>query len=214
MYTFKSRSTAAIIFGVLVIVGTVILWAGEPKVDEVPVSQPAAPTPSSMKSVGQPLDSSLMRITKKPFGIRVSPDNSPVSPERFTGVHTGVDFEILRGEDDVAVEVRTICDGEVLRKTWGSGYGGYVVQACKIGGVPVTVVYGHLSLESVSVRVGDIVNRGTKFALLGKGFSKDTDNERKHLHLGIHRGTSVVTNGYIANESGLEDWINVEELLR
>ncbi|NTU99252.1 hypothetical protein HGA64_04600 [Candidatus Falkowbacteria bacterium] len=40
-----------------------------------------------------PISDALSRVTKKPFGIKVSPKNSSVSPERFTGYHTGVDFE-------------------------------------------------------------------------------------------------------------------------
>lgn len=213
----KKQYVLVVSVAVVVILSVFVLRKTASESAPMPNSQSEAPTSSTVtrfKNVGTPLDSALLRITKKPFGIRVSPENSPVSPERFTGVHTGVDFEILPGEEDMVVEVHAICGGEIVRKAWGRGYGGYVVQACKVGGVPITVVYGHLALASIKHEVGDMLNRSETFAHLGRGFSQETDNERKHLHLGIHRGTSVVTNGYIASESGLEDWINVEELLR
>jgi hypothetical protein len=52
-------------------------------------------------------------VTKKPFGIRVSPSDSPVQPERFVGYHSGVDFEIKAGEEDQSLPVTAICAGEV-----------------------------------------------------------------------------------------------------
>src|SRR5579863_6635904 len=41
----------------------------------------------------EPISGGLSRVTKKPFGIYVTPQNSPVQPEKFTGFHTGIDFE-------------------------------------------------------------------------------------------------------------------------
>jgi hypothetical protein len=32
-------------------------------------------------------------LQKKPFGIYITPENSPVQPENFTGYHTGIDVE-------------------------------------------------------------------------------------------------------------------------
>src|SRR3989344_6907506 len=40
-----------------------------------------------------PVDEFEERITKKPFGIFITPQNSPIKPERFSGYHTGVDVE-------------------------------------------------------------------------------------------------------------------------
>jgi hypothetical protein len=45
------------------------------------VAQPAGPFVA-------PLDRASGRVTKKPFGIFVTPQNSPVQPERFRGFHT------------------------------------------------------------------------------------------------------------------------------
>lgn len=47
-----------------------------------------------------PINSALERVTKKSFGIYVTPQSSPVSPEKFTGYHTGVDFEITPDEEN------------------------------------------------------------------------------------------------------------------
>lgn len=160
-----------------------------------------------------PISKPLERITKKPFGIQISPQNSPVSPERFTGIHTGTDFEALPGEDDTAVPVNVICTGEVLRKQFGRGYGGMIVQSCSVNSEPVVVTYGHVSLESSPVKIGDTLEVGQFLANLGKGFSSETDGERKHLHLGIHKGTSVVTSGYVANEATLEQYLNIQNLV-
>lgn len=177
------------------------------------MSQNAVEEPKIVPEIVWPISRPLERITKKPFGIKISPQNSPVSPERFTGIHTGTDFEALPGEEDTDVPVNVICTGEILRKQFGRGYGGMIVQACNLNSEPVIVTYGHVSLESSPVKVGDILEAGQFLVNLGKGFSSETDGERKHLHLGIHRGTSVVTSGYAANETALEKYLNIQDLL-
>lgn len=70
-----------------------------------------------------PLEKYEERVTKKPFGIHITKTNSPVSPERFSGYHSGVDFEILPGEEDTDVEVRAICTGPLVMKKRATGYG-------------------------------------------------------------------------------------------
>lgn len=145
------------------------------------------------------------RITKKPFGIRIDRATSPVQPERFSGWHTAADFEVMADEDEEAIPVPAICDGPVLSARSVSGYGGVLVQRCDIGGKTVTVLYGHLdpaTLASGDLKITDIVG------FLGKGFSAETDNERPHLHLGIHKGPNVELKGYVQNESDLSEWID------
>lgn len=148
------------------------------------------------------------RITKKPFGIKISPENSPIGPERFSGYHTGIDYEIFENEQNIDVEVFAICNGKLLRKEKVSGYGGVLIQGCEIMGQPVTVLYGHIQLSSIEQQVGDYIVEGDFLALLGEAFSKDTDGERKHLHLGIHKGATIDIRGYVQNESELENWID------
>ena len=57
-------------------------------------------------------------------------------------------------------------------------------------------------------KVGDFVEAGSVLGFLGKGFSKETDNERKHLHLGIHKGKTINVSGYVKTKQELENWID------
>jgi len=52
------------------------------------------------------------------------------------------------------------------------------------------------------------------FAVLGKGYSAQTDGERKHLHLGIHKGTNVNLLGYVQNSQALSQWFDALTLLK
>lgn len=161
-----------------------------------------------------PLTKHQDRVTKKPFGIYITPSSSPVSPEKFTGFHTGTDFEALADEADTNVPVKTICTGKLLRKEQARGYGGMLVQACTQNNQPVTIIYGHLKLESVRAKIGDELQQGTTLGVLGKGYSTETSGERKHLHLGVHKGTQVVTNGYRPSKSDLKDWLDVMDYIK
>lgn len=166
------------------------------------------PTATSANPTGfvAPLDRAGERVTKKPFGIYITPANSPVQPEKFTGYHTGTDFEIFPEELNAAVPVRAICDGTLKLKETASGYGGVAVENCQLDGAPVTVVYGHLKLSSVSANAGDHLSAGETFAVLGVDKSVETDGERKHLHLGIHRGSETDIKGYVAGQTELSGW--------
>lgn len=159
-----------------------------------------------------PLRNSSRRITKKPFGIFITPSSSPVQPERFRGFHTGTDFEVFPEEFESTVEVRSICEGEIIEKRIVGGYGGVIVQSCSFDGEPATVLYGHLDLRNAEVEVGEAVSFPQKLAILGADKSPQTDGERKHLHLSIHRGNSTNLRGYVSSRNELEEWINFEEL--
>ncbi|NTW30880.1 MAG: M23 family metallopeptidase [Candidatus Moranbacteria bacterium] len=156
----------------------------------------------------EPLPRATERVTKKPFGVYIMPSDSPVQLERFAGYHTGTDFEVFPDEEDADVVVLAICTGELLSKRTASGYGGVLVQSCEYEGDPITVLYGHMRLSSVEDAVGDEVVAGELLGVLGAGYSADTDGERKHLHLGIHRGTDVNILGYVASERELSGWID------
>jgi len=159
-----------------------------------------------------PIERAQERITKKPFGIKVSPENSPITPERFSGYHTGIDYEIFEGEENVNLEVFAICSGELLRKEIISGYGGVLLQKCELKNQLVTVIYGHIKLNSVKREVGENIEKGNFLTFLGDAHSAETDGERKHLHLGIHRGEEIDWRGYVQNQSELGQWINFEKL--
>ena len=155
-----------------------------------------------------PISQAKTRITKKFFGTFVSPNNSPVSPERFTGYHTGVDFETFSGEENKDISVLALCDGNLGLKEYASGYGGVAIQNCVLNQQAVTVVYGHLKLASISISKGASLKRGDKIGILGKGFSSETDGERKHLHLSIHKGTAITILGYVQKSSELSSWLD------
>jgi murein DD-endopeptidase MepM/ murein hydrolase activator NlpD len=155
-----------------------------------------------------PLDRAAERVTKKPFGIFITPQTSPVQPERFRGYHTGTDFEIFPEELNADVTVHAICSGTIALKKTASGYGGVLVQNCTLENQPVTVIYGHLKLASISKNTGDNLNAGETIGILGKVYSSETDGERKHLHLGVHKGRAVNILGYVSSQAGLSGWID------
>ncbi len=155
-----------------------------------------------------PVSRASERVTKKPFGIYITQKNSPVQPEKFTGYHTGADFEIFADELKTNVSVKAICSGVLKLKQWASGYGGVVVQSCELASQPVTVIYGHIKLSSISAKVGEKLEVGKILGILGNAYSTETDGERKHLHLGIHKGTAINIRGYVSAKSALSGWLN------
>lgn len=158
---------------------------------------------ASAQNVVQPVANFAARITKKPFGIFITSQNSPVQPERFSGYHTGADVEY----DDTAedVPVRAIIAGTVLQSRTASGYGGVVVIQHEINGEPVVAIYGHLDPNSL-VKVDTTVAAGQQIGILGDHKSSETDGERKHLHFALIPGTKVDLRGYVQSESELAAW--------
>lgn len=154
-----------------------------------------------------PLARARERVTKKPFGLAITPATSPVQPERFSGIHVGTDFEAFPEEPASDVPVAAICGGKILQRRTADGYGGLVVQECQLGDDPITVVYGHLAIDSVdAASVGTMLSPGQQIGMLGEGSTPETDGERKHLHLGIHRGGSIDFRGYVQSEAESKEW--------
>ncbi|MBI5465767.1 MAG: M23 family metallopeptidase [Candidatus Kerfeldbacteria bacterium] len=195
---------------------TLILFSARLLIDGAPTETITGQSTRSTVSpaeFSQPLGQALSRLTHKPFGLYVSPRRSPVNPERFTGYHTGVDFETWPDEQDKPVSVFAVCTGHLLQKSWVKGYGGVAVQACTLNGRPITVVYGHLKLSSLAVQSDQRLESGAKLAVLGTGFSTETDGERKHLHLGLHLGSTINLRGYVKTQAELKQWLNAAEYL-
>src|ERR1035437_4133992 len=99
----------------------------KPQSTSVSIVNPAptifiTPTPVSLYVF--PIDNFVQRITKKPFGIYITPQNSPIQPEKFTGYHTGADVEY--GDIAGEVKVYAIANGKVIYSGWVSGYGGFL----------------------------------------------------------------------------------------
>ena len=168
---------------------------------------------SETEALSSPISRAAERITKKPFGIHITPSSSPVQPERFSGYHTGTDFETFSEEQESRIQISAICNGTVRFRGWMKGYGGVLIQNCTVQDQPVTVLYGHLNIDSISQNIGSSLTAGSVIGQLGKGFSQETDGERKHLHLGVHRGTAVNYRGYVQTKEELNAWIDPTELL-
>ncbi len=160
-----------------------------------------------------PLDNPKERINKKPFGIWIDPQNSPIFPERFSGYHTGVDFEIFSGEEDKDIEVKAMCSGEIFFLQTVNGYGGVILQKCFYEEQSIIVLYGHIDKDRVRFSLGDQVKMGTTLGFLGQGGSEETDGERKHLHLGVIKGEKENFLGYVRAETLLDQWIDPCELI-
>ncbi len=155
-----------------------------------------------------PLDRASERVTKKPFGILIDRMTSPVQPERFSGYHTGTDFETFSEEQAIDVSIRAVCTGTIIEKKQATGYGGVIVERCQKDAETVTVVYGHLALKSIGARVGETIEQGSIVGVLGAAKSAETDGERKHLHLSIHKGSQVDIHGYVSSQKELGQWID------
>lgn len=160
-----------------------------------------------------PISRALERISKKPFGMLISPDTSPVENDRFNGYHVGVDFETFSEEQNFDVPITAICSGPLILKKFATGYGGVMLQKCTINEEEVSVIYGHLRLSSVQPKAGEEINMGELVGFLGQGHSSETDGVRKHLHLGIKRGTVTDIRGYIKNPAEMNDWLDFQKLL-
>ena len=211
-----------IVIAILLIAAAVVVplpaTAPESAESPLPITSPAAdqgsstilpePTASPSPSVDalqQPVAEFAARITKKPFGILITAQNSPVQPERFEGYHTGADVEY----DDITedVPVKAITAGTVLQSHTASGYGGVIAIQHEINGEPVVAIYGHLDPKSL-VKTGTTLQAGQQIGILGDDKSSETDGERKHLHFALLPGTKVDLRGYVANKSDLSLWQN------
>ncbi|MBI5467330.1 MAG: M23 family metallopeptidase [Candidatus Kerfeldbacteria bacterium] len=165
-------------------------------------------TPPAQPSVVLPLADFYSRITKKPFGIYITPQQSPVQPERFTGYHTGADAEATPAEAAVDVPVLAVAAGTIVFAGHVNGYGGVMVIRHTVNKETFTALYGHVRIASFTKGKGETVKAGEHLALLGTGGSSETDGERKHLHLGFVKGTTVNYKGYVSTRSALSAWLD------
>jgi hypothetical protein len=162
-----------------------------------------------------PLPNASSRPTPLHFGLYVTPDpaQNPIDPpERFTGYHVATDFEIFDGEEDEDIPVYAICGGKVAFSGFSEGYGGLVTEYCHLADQDVTVIYGHLALDSL-VPSGTSVGTGQLLGVLGAARSSDTDGSRKHLHLGIAKGHGSEVRGYVQDPAELDLFLDPQEIL-
>ncbi len=165
---------------------------------------------SPAHTLHEPLPHASRRATPLSFGLHVTANaaENPISPpERFEGYHVGLDFEVSQEELEEDVPVYAICSGRVDYSGFAEGYGGLLVQSCTLSGTDVTVLYGHIVRLNLP-RVGSTLAAGEQISILGAARGTDTDGNRKHLHLGIHRGAAVDMRGYVQTQQEVNDFIN------
>lgn len=158
----------------------------------------------------EPVAGFKQHITKKPFGIFITPENSPVEHDKFNGYHTGVDSEFTDSQEEIPV--RAIADGTLVASVWTSGYGGVVVIRHIIAGVPLFSLYGHLDPASFLPSGTAQVKAGDRIGVLGDDHSEETDGARKHLHFSIYTGPKMDFRGYVQTEEELSGWLNPLDL--
>jgi len=169
---------------------------------------PEEPAGKNENIFSPPLDQPAQRITKKKFGDFITPQNSPVQPERFHGYHTGIDFEIFPDEKEKNIEVMAVCQGPIIYSNTVKGYGGVLIQKCWLENSFITVLYGHLNLERSISSDNKVLQAGERIGFLGQGYSDETDGERKHLHLSFHKGEELELRGYVPEENMLTEWLD------
>lgn len=206
---------------ILLIVGAVVIYKFEmlaflntptptttpPTTSNVPAStsSPTKITTPDIKIFADPVADFKVRVTKKPFGIYITPKTSPIQPERFTGYHTGADAEY----QDVAadVPVYAVADGTVVLSRTASGYGGVFMVEIEINGAKHNILYGHIRPSSLP-KIGSTVTKGEQIALLGTSYSTETDGERRHLHFAVLSDTRSDIKGYVSKKADLSGWID------
>lgn len=199
---------------ILLISGLAILTACDPVVEQEIFEEfivAEIESEDTTNGLIEPVEGFLEGAELKPFGIYVTPSNSPVDPERFSGYHTGVDIE-FEDNSEIEIAVYAIADGEVKIARYVNGYGGVMILLHDIDGQQYSVLYGHLDIDSLNFSVGDTVKAGDQLAVLGEGYTSETDGERAHLHFSVKSGEDLDLRGYVSSEEELSDWINPFDL--
>jgi murein DD-endopeptidase MepM/ murein hydrolase activator NlpD len=190
-----------IFFGVFVYFS--INSASKPSLPQIIPSSPTPP--QTLSELSKPIAEFKQRANKKLFGTYITPQNSPIKPEKFTGFHTGIDIEY----DDISTDipVYSIADGQVIHSGYVNGYGGFIaIQYQQYIGI-----YGHLKPSNL-VTNKSVVKKGDIIGILGQAYSTETDGERKHLHFAILKGPKLDFRGYVQNQSELSLWIDPLDL--
>jgi len=179
-------------------------YAAVPIISESPLVS-STPSQVLVAKYAEPVAEFKSRITKKPFGIYIDPATSPVQPERFGGYHNAVDVEYEDVVEDILIYA--IAEGVIVYSDIVSGYGGVFMIEFDIGGAKHTALYGHIRPLSLPA-VGDKYTKGQQIAVLGTGYSSETDGERRHLHFAILSDDRIDVRGYVQSEGELAGWID------
>lgn len=185
----------------------------------VPNTTPS-PSQTFAPTLVYPLDNFAARITANDFG-QYYPPGGTTNPDRkvcsnatyYVGYHTANDLETFPNELNIAVPVKSIADGTVREVSPVSGYGGLIVIEYNLGGSTYTAYFGHINLATATVKAGDHVTAGEHIADLGSQCSNINGNVRKHLHFGLHKGTTIDVRGYVPDQTTLSNWVDPKVLL-
>src|SRR3989344_5973294 len=142
--------------------------------------------PKNATGLLEPIDEFKPRIKKKTFGPHITPQTSPVQPDRFYGYHTGVDVEYEDRNEDIPV--RAIADGTIIFRGFASGYVGVIVILHFFNGTTLQALYGHLDPASLLSSGTSQVEAGEQTGISGAGYTKENDGTRKHLHFSLREG--------------------------
>jgi len=167
------------------------------------------------------MDKYYQRQTMKGFGDYID-DNFYKGKEklfpynRFYGYHAAIDLEVFPDEIDKKVPIYAVSSGTITYIGMLSGYGGVILE--KLDNENAMVLYGHVKTESLSFKVGDHINVESDpiiLTYLGDQFSTETSKERKHLHLGIYKGTDLYFKGHESTLTQLENkWFDPNKFLK
>lgn len=214
--TRQIQARISLLIAIVLIAGAAFVLFGKPAIAPTNTSNVPANVNSVVNQNGNantnqvipvlvpPVQGFFEGITLKKFGTYITPANSPVQPERFTGYHAGVDAEFT-DQPNVDIPVLSVAPGTVELARWVSGYGGVMVIRHEISNLTFLALYGHLRLSSLPA-IGDTVGRGQQIAVLGQAGSNDTDGERKHLHFAVLKGQAVDLRGYVQTQGELSAW--------
>ena len=103
--------------------------------------------------------------------------------------------------------VYAVADGKVVLSETASGYGGVFMIEIALNGTTHTILYGHIRPSSLP-KVGQTVTKGEQLAVLGTGYSSETDGERRHLHFAVLSDNRIDIKGYVLTKSQLSGWID------
>lgn len=176
-------------------------------------SEPTPKTEAEKQQLIPPLEKFSQREKLLKFGMYVTPDpdQNPIDPpERFNGYHTALDIEILPEELNEPVTVYAVCPGKIVSVDVAEGYGGVIIQTCTLNDQEVTILYGHIDPDSYKILQGQDIAAGAPLGNLGADKTPESGGTRKHLHLGIHKGSEIELRGYVQTQAELDDFIDPE----
>jgi hypothetical protein len=210
----KNKNVLLIMVAALTLGGAGLYFMAQQNVEPRDLQASLTFTDEDIASVFKPerlspvIDRARERMSQRTFGAQIDSG-------QYSGVYNGIGFNAFEDEQNgVEVPVSALCDGIVLEKRMGVGYGGIIVQECTLDQKPVKVLYAHLDLQSVLAKVGDQLLPGAYLANLGDHESSENAGAPKQLHFAIYAGDKPRADirAYVTEEE-LSNWLNPTDYL-